>query len=81
MAKQSTAKKSVPQKPIAEVPNAETSPAKEQSAAPNLDRLIHDYGWSAHGLTRGYVWLCALSGLLVVSSHGFFALRALQKKD
>ena len=42
MAKQSTAKKSVPQKPIAQVPNAETSPAKEQSAAPNLDRLIHE---------------------------------------
>ncbi|HEX6043107.1 MAG TPA: transcriptional regulator [Pyrinomonadaceae bacterium] len=42
MAKQSTAKKSVPQKSIAEVPNAEKSPAKEQSAAPNLDRLIHE---------------------------------------
>lgn len=44
MAKQSTAKRSVPQKPIAEVPNAETSPAKdkERSAAPNLDRLIHE---------------------------------------
>ena len=42
MAKHSTAKKSVPQKPIAEVSNAETSAAKEQSAAPNLDRLIHE---------------------------------------
>ncbi|HET8781040.1 MAG TPA: hypothetical protein VFM63_01390, partial [Pyrinomonadaceae bacterium] len=39
MAKQSTAKKTVPQKAIAEVPNA---PAKEKSAAPNLDRLIHE---------------------------------------
>ena len=42
MAKQSTAKKTVPQKPVAEVPNAQTSPAKEKSAAPNLDRLIHE---------------------------------------
>lgn len=44
MAKQSTAKKSIPQKPIAEVPNPETSSAKarETSAAPNLDRLIHE---------------------------------------
>ena len=41
MAKQSTAKKTLPQKPIAEVPNAQTSP-KEKSAAPNLDRLIHE---------------------------------------
>ena len=42
MAKQSTAKKSVPQKPVAEVPNAQAAPAKEKSAAPNLDRLIHE---------------------------------------
>ena len=41
MAKQSTAKKTLPQKPIAEVPNTQTSP-KEKSAAPNLDRLIHE---------------------------------------
>ena len=42
MAKQSTAKKTVPQKPVAEVANAQSSPAKEKSAAPNLDRLIHE---------------------------------------
>ena len=42
MAKQSTAKKTVPQKPVAEVPNSQPSPAKEKSAAPNLDRLIHE---------------------------------------
>ena len=42
MAKQSTAKKTVPQKPIAEVSNTQTSPAREKSAAPNLDRLIHE---------------------------------------
>lgn len=42
MAKQSTAKKSVPEKPIAEVPNAQPAPAREKSAAPNLDRLIHE---------------------------------------
>ena len=42
MAKQSTAKKTVPQKPVAEVSNTQTSPAKEKSAAPNLDRLIHE---------------------------------------
>lgn len=44
MAKQSTAKKTDPQKPIAEVSDAPTSPAKEKekSAAPNLDRLIHE---------------------------------------
>ena len=41
MAKQSTAKKTVPQKPLAEVPETPT-PAKEKSAAPNLDRLIHE---------------------------------------
>ena len=42
MAKQSTAKKTVPQKPVSEVPNTQSSPAKEKSAAPNLDRLIHE---------------------------------------
>ena len=42
MAKQSTAKKTAPQKAIAEHPNAQTSPAKEKSSAPNLDRLIHE---------------------------------------
>jgi DNA-binding HxlR family transcriptional regulator len=42
VAKQSTAKKTVPQKTIAEVPNAPVAPAKEKSAAPNLDRLIHE---------------------------------------
>jgi DNA-binding HxlR family transcriptional regulator len=42
VAKQSTAKKTVPQKPVAEVANAQSSPAKEKSAAPNLDRLIHE---------------------------------------
>jgi DNA-binding HxlR family transcriptional regulator len=45
VAKQSTAKKTAPQKQIAEVPNPQSSPAspaKEKSAAPNLDRLIHE---------------------------------------
>jgi len=42
VAKQSTAKKTVPQKAIAEVPDAQASPAKEKSAAPNLDRVIHE---------------------------------------
>jgi DNA-binding HxlR family transcriptional regulator len=42
VAKQSTAKKTVPEKPVAEVPNAQSPPAKEKSAAPNLDRLIHE---------------------------------------
>jgi DNA-binding HxlR family transcriptional regulator len=42
VAKHSTAKKTVPQKAIAEAPKAQTSPAKEKSAAPNLDRLIHE---------------------------------------
>jgi DNA-binding HxlR family transcriptional regulator len=42
VAKQSTAKKNVAQKPIAELPNAQPAPAKEKSAAPNLDRLIHE---------------------------------------
>ena len=42
MAKQSTAKKTVPQKPLAEAPDPQVSRAKEKSAAPNLDRLIHE---------------------------------------
>jgi len=42
VAKQSTAKKSVPQKAIAEVSNTQAAPAREKSAAPNLDRLIHE---------------------------------------
>jgi DNA-binding HxlR family transcriptional regulator len=42
VAKQSTAKKTVPQKSIAEASKAHTSPAKQKSAAPNLDRLIHE---------------------------------------
>jgi hypothetical protein len=44
----------------------------------DLDRLIHDYGFRPDGLTRGYVWLSALSGLVVLGSHSFFALRALR---
>ena len=42
MAKQSTAKKTVPQKPLAEVPDTQVARTKEKSAAPNLDRLIHE---------------------------------------
>ena len=42
MAKQSTAKKTVPQKPLAEVPDPQVPRTKEKSAAPNLDRLIHE---------------------------------------
>ena len=42
MAKQSTAKKTVPQKPLAEAPDPQVAPTKEKSAAPNLDRLIHE---------------------------------------
>ena len=41
MAKQSTAKKNVTQKPVAEVPDPQIA-RKEKSAAPNLDRLIHE---------------------------------------
>ena len=41
MAKQSTAKKTVPQKPPAEVADPQVA-RKEKSAAPNLDRLIHE---------------------------------------
>ena len=42
MAKQSTAKKTVPQKPLAEAPDSQVARTKEKSAAPNLDRLIHE---------------------------------------
>jgi len=42
VAKQSTAKKTVPQKPLAEVPDSQVARTKEKSAAPNLDRLIHE---------------------------------------
>jgi DNA-binding HxlR family transcriptional regulator len=42
VAKQSTAKKTVPQKPLAEAPDSQVARTKEKSAAPNLDRLIHE---------------------------------------
>ena len=42
MAKQSTAKKTVPQKPLAEVPDTRVARTNEKSEAPNLDRLIHE---------------------------------------
>jgi DNA-binding HxlR family transcriptional regulator len=42
VAKQSTAKKNLPQKPLADVPVPQAAPTKEKSAAPNLDRLIHE---------------------------------------
>ena len=42
MAKQSTAKKTVPQKPPVEAPDTQVARTKEKSAAPNLDRLIHE---------------------------------------
>ena len=42
MAKQSTAKKTVPQKPLAEATESQVARTKEKSAAPNLDRLIHE---------------------------------------
>jgi DNA-binding HxlR family transcriptional regulator len=42
VAKQSTAKKTVPQKPLADAPDAQVARPKEKSAAPNLDRLIHE---------------------------------------
>jgi DNA-binding HxlR family transcriptional regulator len=42
VAKQSTAKKTVPQKPLAETPDTQVARTKEKSAAPNLDRLIHE---------------------------------------
>jgi len=42
VAKQSSAKKTVPQKPLAEVSDQQVARTKEKSAAPNLDRLIHE---------------------------------------
>ena len=42
MAKQSSAKKTVLQKPLAEVTDQQVARTKEKSAAPNLDRLIHE---------------------------------------
>jgi DNA-binding HxlR family transcriptional regulator len=42
VAKQSTAKKTVPQKSLADVPDTATARTNEKSAAPNLDRLIHE---------------------------------------
>jgi len=42
VAKQSTAKKNVPQKSLAEVTDSQVARTKEKSAAPNLDRLIHE---------------------------------------
>ena len=42
MAKQSSAKKTVPQKPLAEATDQQVARTKEKSAAPNLDRLIHE---------------------------------------
>jgi DNA-binding HxlR family transcriptional regulator len=42
VAKQSTAKKTVPQKPLVEAPDSQGAQTKEKSAAPNLDRLIHE---------------------------------------
>jgi len=38
----STAKKTIPQKSLADVPEPQVAPTKEKSAAPNLDRLIHE---------------------------------------
>ena len=42
MVAKSTAKKTVPQKPLADEPDPQVARAKEKSAAPNLDRLIHE---------------------------------------
>jgi DNA-binding HxlR family transcriptional regulator len=42
VAKQSTAKKTIPQKSLAEAPNPQVARPKQKSAAPNLDRLIHE---------------------------------------
>ncbi len=42
MAKQSSAKKTVPQKPLGDVTDQQVARTKEKSAAPNLDRLIHE---------------------------------------
>lgn len=46
----------------------------------DLDRLIHVYGWTEAGIARGYLWLCVSSGLLVLSSHAIFTLRALRRR-
>jgi len=42
VAKQSTVKKTIPQKSSADAPDAQAARTKEKSAAPNLDRLIHE---------------------------------------
>jgi len=42
VAKQSSAKKTVPQKPLGEINDQQVARTKEKSAAPNLDRLIHE---------------------------------------
>ena len=42
MAKQSTAKRAVPQKQVSDASDPPSVRAKEKSAAPNLDRLIHE---------------------------------------
>jgi DNA-binding HxlR family transcriptional regulator len=42
VAKQSSAKKTVPQKPLGDVTDQQVARTKEKSAAPNLDRLIHE---------------------------------------
>jgi len=42
VAKQSTAKKNVPQKSLSELTDSQVARTKEKSAAPNLDRLIHE---------------------------------------
>jgi DNA-binding HxlR family transcriptional regulator len=42
VAKQSSAKKTVTQKPLADVTDQQVARTKEKSAAPNLDRLIHE---------------------------------------
>jgi DNA-binding HxlR family transcriptional regulator len=42
VAKQSTAKKTIPQKLLADSPPPQVARTKEKSAAPNLDRLIHE---------------------------------------
>jgi DNA-binding HxlR family transcriptional regulator len=42
VAKQSSAKKTVPPKPLTELTDQQVARSKEKSAAPNLDRLIHE---------------------------------------
>jgi DNA-binding MarR family transcriptional regulator len=42
VAKQSTAKRAVPQKQVSDDSDTPSVRAKEKSAAPNLDRLIHE---------------------------------------